>query len=211
MWRRKFQTDDVKTAQFAAFTGYDAERNNVAVNAGHAADHRLTADADKLMNRTVSAQNSAVADTDMSADNRIVGHNHIVADHTVMRNMRVNHKHAVVANRRRKVLFRRSGMHGNVLSDNVALADNQLGLFLKFIAVILRTGSQNGSRKNNRSFADGRVAQNRHMSNQLNVFADFRLAADVAQRADFGAGGNLGTVFNNGGRMNIGHCNKFLI
>ena len=168
-----FQADQVQAAQFAAVTGNDTERNDVAGNARHAADHGFAADAAELVNGAVAAQNGAVADADMAADDRVVGHDDVVADDAVMRNVAIDHEHAVVADGGGKVFFRRAALHGDVFADNVVFADDEFRFRLKFVAVILRTAAQDRARKDDGAVADGGVVHNRDMSDQLNVFADF--------------------------------------
>ena len=152
----------------------------------------------------------------MAGNHRIISHNHIIADHTVMRHMGIDHKHSVISdisyqifNRcsvtNRVLPFRSSGIHGYIFADNVTLADNQTGIGLKLIAVILRPAPQNGSRKNNRPLADGRITQNGNMADELNIRTDFGFWTDKTKRPDFGSIGNLSAVFNNSWRMNIRH------
>ena len=101
-------------------------------------------------------------------------------------------------------------MHGYVFANNIALTDNQLGIILKFIAMILRTGSQHCPGENDRSFPDCRIAVNRYPGQQSDILADFGFGTDPAKRTDFGTGGNLGTIFNNSSRVNFSHDNNFL-
>ena len=141
----------------------------------------------------------------MTTDNCVVGHNHIIADNTIVGNMRVNHQHTAVADNGCLMFFRGASVDGNIFANNIVFADNDFGAGDKFIAMVLRTGTQTSARKNNRSVTDGGVAVNSYPADKFNIFTYFCLSADPAKRSYLCAVGYFCTVFDKGCRMYFCH------
>ncbi len=94
-----FQPDDVQRGQAGTIADDAAERDHVALDARHAADHRRPADAHELMDRRRTADHGMVADGDMAAHHRVVRDDDVVAEAAIMRDVHHRHQHAVAADR----------------------------------------------------------------------------------------------------------------
>jgi len=83
------------------------------------------ADADKLMDGGIAADDRVVGDRDMAAERPVVGHDDIAADRAVMRHMGPCHEEAVIADARHHAATLGPRVHGDAFTDGVALADLQ--------------------------------------------------------------------------------------
>src|SRR5579875_3423289 len=72
--------NDVEAGEPRAIAQDRAVGNDVALDAGDPADHRILADAHELMDGAEPAEDRVVADFHMAGKGRVVGHDHFVAD-----------------------------------------------------------------------------------------------------------------------------------
>ena len=128
--------DDVETGQPGAVAHDLAIGDHVALDPGHAADHRMAADPHKLVDRAQPAEKGVFLDDDMSGQGRVVGHDHMVGDLAVMRDMGADHKQAVVADPGNHAAAGRPGVHCHVFADDVAAADDERGFFAAVFEVL---------------------------------------------------------------------------
>src|SRR4029078_696064 len=76
---------------------HHAERDDVLLNARHAADETIGTDAHELMHGAQAAENSVIADRDVTGKRRVVNEDHTIADLTVMGDMGAHHQQAISA------------------------------------------------------------------------------------------------------------------
>ncbi len=117
--------DDVEAGEPGAVADHLAIGNHVALDTRHAADHRVPADADKLMHRAQAAEKRVSVDNDMAGQSRVVGHDHVIADLAVMRHMGANHKQAIVADAGDQPAAGGAGIDRHIFADRVAAADRE--------------------------------------------------------------------------------------
>ncbi len=91
------QPDDVQSGQSRAVADHHAIGNDVALNAGDAADHRMRADTHELMYRRQSAEERIVADGNVAAKRRVVGHDDVITELAVVRDVGARHEQTLVA------------------------------------------------------------------------------------------------------------------
>src|SRR5271167_4615073 len=77
--------DNVQPAKPRPVPHHLAVRNDIALDARHAADHRMPTDPDVLMDGAESAENSIVIDNDVARESGIICHYHMVGDPAVVR------------------------------------------------------------------------------------------------------------------------------
>ena len=94
---RRFSPTTLSPTRIGLRAERKAERNDVAGDAAHAAQHRALADADELVYGGVAADEHMVGDRDMAAQDRAVGKDDVVADLAVVSDMRIGHQEAAVA------------------------------------------------------------------------------------------------------------------
>src|SRR5579871_5735937 len=102
-----------------------AERDDIAVDPRHAADEGVPTDAPALLHRRMAAQDHILAQVDVAAERDVVGHHHMVADVAVMAYVRADVELAVAADAGDAMSDDRAAMHGDVLADDVAGADDE--------------------------------------------------------------------------------------
>ena len=97
-----------------------------------------------------------------------------------------------------------AGIHGDVLADNVALADDEGGI-LALVFEILRLVPYRGEGEDARTLANARAPGDDDVRDQFDPVADLRLGADDAIRANAGAGGDRRARLDDSGGMNVRH------
>src|SRR5690606_8444285 len=94
------EASNVEPGQTRPVAHHRAVRDDVMLDAGHAADHRMATDADELVHSGKAAEHRIIADHDVPAQGRVVRHDDVVADLTVVRNVNADHEKAVAADAR---------------------------------------------------------------------------------------------------------------
>src|SRR5208282_3824846 len=150
-------TDNVEPAKPRPVPHHLAVRDHVALNARHAADHRVLANPDMLMDSAKPAEDGIVFDGDVARESGIVRHNHIVSDPAIVRNMRADHEQAVVANAGDHPAAGRSRVHRDVLANPVVAADDERRFF-SAIFEVLRFEADRRKRENACARPDRRAA-----------------------------------------------------
>ncbi len=196
--------DDVEPGEAGAVAHDLAIGDDVALHTGHAADHRMLADPDKLMNGAQPAEHGVVLDDDVAGKGRIVRHDHMVGDLTIMGDMGADHEQAVVANPGDHPAAGRSGVHRHIFADPIAAADDQCRRFAA-IFEILRLEPDRGERKNARSLADCRMPVDDHVRTKAHPGAEGHMLADDAIRADRNVLGQLCSRRDDGRGVDLRH------
>ncbi len=120
------EADEVEAGEVGALADHRAVGDDVRDDAREAADHRSAAEADELVDRGEAAEDDVVPDDDMTAEGGVVGHDDVVADDAVVRDVDGHHEEVVVADPGNAAAVAGAGVHGDVLADAVARADDEL-------------------------------------------------------------------------------------
>src|SRR5579871_1731105 len=182
--------DDVEPAEPGANPDHLAVRNDIALGAGHAADHRVLADPDELMDGAQTAENGVIAEHDMAGQRRVVGHDDMIADPAVMGDMGADHKQAIAADPGDHAAAIGARVHRHIFADRVAAPDNQRRI-LAAIFEVLRRVAERGKRENPRSGADRGPPVDDHMAHQHDARAEFDPLANNAIGPDHDIVGKL--------------------
>src|SRR6516162_3255697 len=175
--------DNVQTAKPRPVPHHLAVRNDIALNARHAADHRVPADPDVLVDGAESAENSIIIDDDVARESGIVRHDHMVGDPAVVRDMHPDHEQAAVADAGDHPASGRPRVHRYVLADPVVAPDDERR-FLPAIFEILRLEADRGERENARARPDRCAAFDHHVRAKRDPRAEGDMLADDAKGPD---------------------------
>src|SRR5271163_4413671 len=149
--------DDIEPAQTSPVSHYLAVGDDIALDAGHPADHRVHTDPSVLVYRAESPKNGVILDNDVAPKRRVVGHDDMVADLAIVGDMCANHKKAAVTNPGDHAAACGSGVYCHIFPDRVVAPDDKLRLFTAILE-ILRLEPNRGERKQARTLADRRPA-----------------------------------------------------
>ncbi len=121
-----------------------------------------------------------------------------------MRHMGACHEEAAVADPRHHAAAGRSGVHRDLLADDIVPADDKPRL-LAPILQILRLVPDRGEGKDAGAFADLRPAGNHHVRDELDVGRQLDQRSHMAVRANAHGIGELGPRLDDRRRMNVRH------
>ena len=197
-----FQANDVQTGKIGPVANHRSIRDHVAVNTGHAADHGVFADADKLMNGRQTANNGEILDQDMARQGSVIDQNTMVPDMTIVTNMGPGHQKAVIANCGFHPAAFRAGIKGGTFADFGTVANNQAALFTLELKV-LRGMTDRGERIDFTFITKGCHARHCYMAVQFYPVPQDNLRADHAIGPDFDILTNLRAIFDDGGWMHF--------
>jgi hypothetical protein len=99
---------------------------------------------------------------------------------------------------------------GEAFTENVVIADFQIGDSTGFNAVILGGAAQSGKGMDHVPFAHGRITVDDRMGKQTASITDLDVGAHVSERTDLHTVADNGTVGNNCSRMNTHKFNYSL-
>ncbi len=199
------EADDVEAGEAGAIADHAAERNDVGLDAGDAADHRGTADTDILVKRGRPHDHRMVADADMATHHRVVRDDDVVAERAVVRDMCHRHQQAIGADPGDAVATDAGAMDGAVLAHLSAGADLAT---CRLVAVfeVLRRQADRAEGVEHDLGADARVAIDHDMRDELRAVLDDGVGTDGAVRADAHAGAEFGATLDDGGGVDGGAC-----
>ena len=184
------------------------ERRNVFGVGGKSGNNGETADPAELVDRHQTGKDHIICDFSVSAGNSAVDIDDMVAYFAVMGDMAGGHEQAVAAD---DGLGSGLGaaVYGGAFPENIAVADFDIGGSTRFNCVILSGLSDGGKGMQGIVFADGGIAIDVALGDKSGTGTDFHIWSDIAERSDFHAFSENGTVHDNAGRMNRRH-NFFL-
>src|SRR6185312_346718 len=133
----------------------------------------------------------------MSGERSGVHQHRVIADLAVVTNMRVRHDQNVTAYLCRAAALIRSAIDGDVLANDVVVADFQ-PRGLTAIGNVLRLGAERGEREYPVVVADAGGTVNHHMRDKLAVLAELNIGADYAVRSDRTRRWHFRTTIHNG-------------
>src|SRR3984957_4094313 len=175
--------DDVEAVETRPVAHHLTVGDDVALDPGHAANHRVPSDPHELMDCREPAEQRMVLDDDMAGEGRVIGHDHIISDLAVVRDMRPDHQQAIVADARNHAAAGGAGIDRHVLADRVVAADFERRR-LAVIFQILRLVPDRSEWENPRPLADCRPPLNYDMrfeadaERQHNMFSDDAIGSD---------------------------------
>src|SRR5438445_524474 len=196
--------DDVEPAEPRPVAHHLAVGDHIALDARHAADHRMPADPHELVHRREAAEQRKVLDDDMAGQGGVIGHDHMVADLAIMRDMDADHEQAMVADAGHHAAALGSRVHRHVFADRIVAADAQRGVFAAIFEV-LRLQADRGERKDARPLADYRAPLDDDMRHQPDAGAELDLPAEDAIRADDHVIGQIRTRRDDRGGVDLRH------
>ena len=140
------EADDIEPGERGAVAERHAERNEVVLDAGEAADKGVRADADELMRRRSAAHDREVADLAMAREHHVVGQDDALAETAVVGDMGVGEEHAARADDRLRSAALRARVHRHAFADQAILADDEADR-LAAILEVLRLVADRGERE----------------------------------------------------------------
>ena len=100
----------------------------------HTADHRMSADLQKLIYPGIATENSPVIDFDVTGDTDIVGENRVAPHHAVVSNVHIGHEQIVAANSRQPAAGLGTAMQVRPFAQDIVIANLKPGFFaMKFL------------------------------------------------------------------------------
>ena len=141
----------------------------------------------------------------MPAQRGTIGECHPVADMAVVGDVGIGHVEAVVTDACFAAALQRATVHGDILADHVARADDQ-PCGLVGIAGVLRCASKCRERMDVAVRANGCVSFDNDMRTQPHVVADDGIGANHAEGADVDPVADLGGGIDHRGLVNCRHC-----
>src|SRR5262245_47428212 len=196
--------DHVQAMEHSALTNREAERNDVSCRGAHAGNHGAFADADELVNRGHTAEHDAILERHMAAKYSVVGEDDVVAELAVMPNMRAHHEEAAVADRRHAAAFLGTAIHGDVLADVAARANDKLRRPAAVFDRLWRC-AERGEGVDRAVRPNGCMAGHVHMGEEPAAFADHDMRADHAIGPNGRARCNLRALVDAGRGIDRGH------
>jgi hypothetical protein len=172
-----------------------AEGWHVMVNARRAAEVAEFADGHQMMHPAGAHHVDVITDDDVAGEHAVVGEQAIVSNLHIVGQMRVDHEKITVADTGHAAALFRAQMNGHRFPENVVLADfDARGRATEF-AILRRTANH----RMGMEFiirADRRVADNRHVAEQLAPRPNPDMWANDAKRTDFHVSGQFGRRIN---------------
>src|SRR6185437_15056554 len=194
------QSDDIQGSQACAVADNAAERDDVGLHTGHAADHGGPADADELVNGRGAANNGVVTDADMTAHDGVVRDDDMAAQRAVMRDVDHRHQQTVGAHRGDSLACHGAAMDRAVLPHLGPGADHAAG-WLALVFQVLRRQPYGAERKQHHARFDTGMALHHHMRHEARSVLDHHIRANGAKGADMDTGPDLGRWMNIGCRV----------
>ena len=140
----------------------------------------------------------------MAAERRVVGEHHVVAHHAVVGHVAGHHEQAIVAHPCHAAAGHGAGIHGHVLANGVAGADDQAGR-LALVGQVLGRATQACKRMDVAAFADLGSALDVDVGGQAHVVGQAHVRADDAVGADLDTVAQLRLRIDQGGGVDRGH------
>src|SRR6185437_6085865 len=160
-------------------------------HAGGAADEGVAADAAALLDRGEPAHDHVVAEPHVAAQRGAIGQGDVVADLAVVSDVRADIEGAVVANRGDSAAEGGPAVHGHLLADQVAFADDQLAAVALLVAGVLRRRAEHCERPHLAALTDLGLALDHHVRAQGDAGRQLHVRAHGAIGADFRVGGDF--------------------
>ena len=204
------QADQVEPGQARAVAHHQSIGDDVALDAGHAANHRVLPDADILVHGGQAAEDGVVPDMDMPAQRGVVDQRHLRAELAVMRHVTADHQETAFADLGQEAAAGGAGMQGRVLADDGALADDEAGRFALVLAV-LRRQPDSGEGKDPRALADLGVAGDDYVTHQLDIVGQRHVGPDRAVGTDRHPLAEPGLGIDDRHRMDLAHQSSRII
>src|SRR5690348_1128820 len=196
--------DDIEARKPRAVADHRAIGNDIAFDAGDAADHGVATDADELMHRRQAAEDGVILDPHVAGERRVVGHDDVIADDAIVSDVGADHEGAIVADARHHPATRGAGIDRHVLAEDVVAADLE-PRFFALVLEILWNMADRREREDARAIADRGAAGDGDVRDQLDALAELDLGADQAERPNDRSGSKLGARLDDGRRMDLRH------
>ena len=193
-------SDDVQPAKTGAVSYDRTERDDIVLDARHAPDKCVFANANRLMDGGQPAQDRMIADLAMPAQCGVVDQRDVVADQAIVSHVGADQEQAMIAHLRHHSPVLRPRIDRDVLSDGTVTADLQAaGLALVF--AILR-GKADARKRENLGFrTDDGIASEHHLAMKADALAETDGRAHDAIRTDRSSLGQVRTTFDDCRRM----------
>ena len=205
-----FHADDVQAGEPRAVADGHAVGNDVLLHAGHAADHGAAPHPHELVHRRQTADHRVVLDVNVTAQGGVVRHDDAVADAAVVRHVRAHHEQAAIAHPGDHAAALGPRVHGRVLADDVAGADDQargLAAILQVLRTVAdrREGEYLATGPDLRAALHNHVAVQHHASRQRDIRPDDAVGSDAHVRSQ------VGRRVDDGGGMDVRHQSSMIM
>jgi hypothetical protein len=197
------KADDVEAGQMRPVAHGHAIGNEIVLQARHASDEGVGADARELDHGGGTAEDHEISDCDVACQHHVVGQDAVASDLRVVPHMGAGQEGAAIANDRAQTTAFGARIHRHAFADHAVGADLERRS-LALVFQILRDVPDGSEGKDARPRPDGGAARHSHMADELATFAQFDLGAYHTERADPHAGADLRPILDDGGRMNHG-------
>lgn len=189
------QSYEVETRQKSPLALHPPERDDVVLDARHAADDRVRTDADELKNGGQAADNGMVANLNMPRQGRIVGHDDMIAHNAIMRDMNAHHEKSPIPYHGFHRPGPSAGVHCDMLADGVVGAYDKLGQLALVFEVLrgrpeTRERINRGPRPDRCPSVDHDMGVDANARPQHDVRTDNAVRPDIHLLAQTGGGGN---------------------
>lgn len=199
-------TDAVVTFDDGGGTGGNHKRRQIFFQKTVSGEHRICADAAKLMNGGIPADIGVIVNVYMPARCHLRAYNDVIAQPTIVPDVRIRQDVIVIPDDG-CIAVGGGGVHRNIFAEGIPIADVQ-SANTAFVLQIVRFAADEGVWVNVIVFPKGRVTVDRCVMFDDGVCADDRVCTDVCVRTNGDAFVQRGTWFDNGGRMEV-HVNGF--
>ncbi len=179
----------------------DHEGRDVLRDRPEPAEHRQAADPDPLLDRAVAGEDAAVVQLDVAGDEGPVDERAVVADRGVVPQVAADHEHVPVADPGLAAAGDGPPVDGDVLAEDVAVADPERGRLAPIPLVLgalaehgavadevvpahLHRPAEAGVRLDDRPLADPDRPLDDRVRPDLDVEGQFRLGGDHGGRVD---------------------------
>ena len=177
------QADDVEARQMRPVAERHPVGNQIVLQARHAAEEGVRADARELDDGRAAADDGEIADRAMARQHDVVGEDHVVADAAVVPDVGVGEEGAAIADGRHHATAFGAGIHGHAFAD-LAVGPDRQRRRLALVFQILRLMADRGKREDPRARPDRRRAGNDGMTDEFDTITQRDAAADTAEGAD---------------------------
>src|SRR5580692_4706734 len=125
-----FQADRIQPISACVTrSGGLGKRKNIASDGGPAANKRMRANANKVMDRAKRTHRGPLFHGDVTTKSRRIGQDYMVADHAIVSDVGVSHDQNMVAQAGESSTFDRATIDGDELADGIVTANFQTRRF----------------------------------------------------------------------------------
>ena len=177
------QSYQIQTGKVRSRPGYCCVGKNILNHHRMRTDHGMPTDAAELVYAGKSTDNRMIFDNHVSGEADVIDQNSVITDLAVVGDMTPDHEQAAITHPRDASTASRARLHGNVLADDVVLANDEHAAFAS-ILFILWCRTQTGKGVNLTPLTQTGFPLDHHVGMQAATIAQYRPGSDVAKGPD---------------------------